>query len=574
MTVEGWWEIWPERLEFELEALRSLGLEPVVDERARAVGQIIIRFEHSAGGQSAAFAAVFPYGYPRLPFELYAPDLRLGHHQNPFAGNLCLLARPGEDWRPSDYVARFLVDQLPAVVAAGRATDAGEVDAVEEHQAEPVSVYYEHADGSLVLVDSSWTLPSAASGSLELRAERIDPFRAAVVEIRTAGAAPIVALDQIHARFTAQIRGRWFRVDRPILEATPAGLLAALAALHPDAARPVWTALEQVEIDVIGVVFPEEIGWRTAGDGWVFVVRARRAGSREARRRAGDRRTRVASPAVSLARAGRYGTSDMLARIPVLAPLRDQMISVLGLGGLGAPSALEFARAGIGRLGLLDGDTLEAGNGVRWPAGLTAAGWGKAPAIHDLIRRDWPLTQTRFARWRLGTAVIGEDHEAEALRAVLEGTDLVFDATASLVVQRYLADIARERGVPYIAVWSTNGGWGGVVARIRPNAEACWLCLQLALNDRLLPHPPEDPGARIQPPGCGSPTFTGTSFDLAPVWTAGVRLAVSTLAPDTYGASDWDVGVVSLRNEHGGLIMPTWTIHVLDRHQRCLNHDV
>lgn len=191
---------------------------------------------------------------------------------------------------------------------------------------------------------------------------------------------------------------------------------------------------------------------------------------------------------------------------------------------------------------------------------------------HPFVIR-WVAGRAYAAR-QIETAVVGEDHEAEALAEVLEGTDLVFDASASLVVQRYLADLARERGVPYVAVWSTNGGWGGVVVRIRPDREACWLCLQLAFNDRLIPHAPEDPGPRIQPAGCGSPTFTGTSFDLAPVWTAGVRLAVSTLAPDTYGASDWDVAVVSLRDEHGGLIMPTWTTHVLDRHERCPNHDV
>lgn len=571
MTVRSWWHIWPERLDFEIEALKSLGLEPTLDELAQARGQIVIRFEHSVGGQLVAFTAVFPYGYPNFPFELYAPELKLGHHQNPFAGNLCLLARPSEDWRPSDHVARFVVDQLPAVIAAGTVTDSRAVEAVEEHQAEPVSVYYHYGDGSLVLIDSDWRLTSACAGSLELGVERIDPFRAAVVEIQNDGAPPLIAPDPIHARFPTPLRGRWFRVDAPILDATPAGFLAGLIALHPDAARPRWVTVGKVDVDVIGILFPEEVAWRAASDGWVFVVRTRPAGSREARRRAGDRRTHPSSPGVSLARAGRYGTSDMMARIPVLAPLRGQTVSVFGLGGLGAPSALELARSGIGCVGLLDGDLVEPGNGVRWPVGLAAAGWGKAQAIRDTIVRDWPHTRIHFARWRLGTAEIGEDHEAEALGMVLEGTDLIYDATASFVVQHYLADLARRIGVPYVAVWSTNGGWGGVVVRLRPDREPCWVCLQLSFNDRLIPHAPEDPSARVQPAGCGDLTFTGTSFDLAPVWTAGVRLAVSTLAPETYGATDWDVAVVSLRDEQGGLIVPTWTTQILGRHEQCPN---
>nr|MBA3779979.1 hypothetical protein [Chloroflexota bacterium] len=306
MNRRPWWDVWPERLEFELEALRALGLEPAVDDVARKAGQIVIRFKHSVTGRTAAFTAVFPHSYPKFPFELFAPELSLAHHQNPFVGNLCLLARPADDWRPSDHVAQFLVEQLPAVVAAGTATDLGEVDAVEEHQAEPLSVYYECAEGSLVLVDSDWTLPSGAAGSLGLRVERVDPLRAAVVEVQAGEAPAVVAAEAIRDRFATPLRGRWFRITTPIIEATPAAVLRRLIELHPDAARPLWARVGQFDIDVVGIVFPEEIAWRTSGDGWVFVVRTRPAGAREARRRAGDRRSRGVAPRPSLARAGRY----------------------------------------------------------------------------------------------------------------------------------------------------------------------------------------------------------------------------------------------------------------------------
>lgn len=572
MTPRRWWEAYRERLDFELEALRTIGVEPAVDEAAKTAGQIVIRFDHTVWGRSAQFTAVFPAAYPKFPFELYAPDLDLRHHQNRFAGNLCLLAQPAENWSLKDHVARFLLEQLPAVVAAGASTEAQEVEAIEEHQAEPVSIYYDYAKGSLVLVDSDWQLPAGASGSLRLRAERFEPFRAAVIEVRGGGAPALVSATSFEERFSTPLSGRWFRVEEPIIEATAGGLLQRLIAVHPDAARPQWTQVGDSEIDVIGLVFPEEVAWRQEGDGWLFVVRSRPSGSREIRRQARNRRPVARATTSALARAGRYGPSDLLARIPVLAPLRDRIASVIGLGGLGAPSAIEFARAGIGRLGLLDGDVLEAGNGVRWPLGLSSAGFTKAQAIRDLVMRDWPLTETRAANWRLGTAEIGSIQEADALSLVLDGTDLVFDASASPIVQRYLADLAAELGVPYITIWSTNGGWGGVVARIRPDAAACWFCLQHALNDHLIPHPPVDPAPFVQPAGCGSPTFTGTSFDLAPVSTAGVRLAVSTLAPNTYGQTDWDVAVLSLRDANGGLVMPTWTTHILDRHERCENH--
>lgn len=570
MTSPTWWEERPERLEYELERLRFLGLDPKIDEEAREAGQIIVRFDFTVEGRTVEFTAVFPHAYPWFSFELFAADLGLGHHQNPFAGNLCLLARPGHDWRPSDYVAKFLQEQLPAVVAAGLAMDSSTVASVEAHQAEPLSTYYDYFPGAVVLIDSAWTIPAGDAGSLQLGVEGVEPLRGAVVQVR--GKTTLAADPAFRDRFPTSLAGRWFRVHEPILEQHAEGFLARLRAVAPEAGQPRWVTVGRTEVDVVAVIYPEEIAWRTPGDGWVFLVRTRPVGSGQAIRRAGDRSTRTPGSTVSLAQAGRYGESDMLARIPLLAPLRDRMVSVIGLGGLGAPSSMEFARAGLGTLGILDGDVSEPGNGARWPLGLSAAGWPKAREVHNVIRRDWPHTNVRGAHWRIGAAGIGENREAEALSLALDGTDLLYDASATLVVQNYLANLARERGLPYLAIWSTHGGWGGVVARIGPQSDACWHCLQLLLNDRSIPHPPVDPAPEIQPAGCGSPTFTGTSFDLAPVWTTGVRLAISTLTADTYGSFDWDVAVVSLRNQEGQPIVPTWTTHRLERHPQCANH--
>ena len=75
---------------------------------------------------------------------------------------------------------------------------------------------------------------------------------------------------------------------------------------------------------------------------------------------------------------GHYGAkvfyaspTDLFTRIPELKPLREKTVAVFGLGCLGAPSVLEFARAGVECIRLVDFDVVDPATGVRWPLGFS-----------------------------------------------------------------------------------------------------------------------------------------------------------------------------------------------------------
>lgn len=161
------------------------------------------------------------------------------------------------------------------------------------------------------------------------------------------------------------------------------------------------------------------------------------------------------------------------------------------------------------------------------------------------------------------------------LMAFLNGVDLIYDATAERGIQFYFASLAKVRNIPYVMAESRPGGWGGLVARIRPSSGAgCYTCLFHALSDgKTIEEPPSKEEDFIQPQGCISPTFTASSFDTSTVSLAGVRLAISTLCEgqnSSYPAIEHDIGVLSLRNTATGFgSFPVWKTYPLAKHPSC-----
>lgn len=275
-----------------------------------------------------------------------------------------------------------------------------------------------------------------------------------------------------------------------------------------------------------------------------------------------------------LMRAAYAGASDLRMRIPELKALRDRSVAVFGLGCLGAPSALEFARAGIKRVSIVDHDAVEAGTIVRWPFGLEAVGRAKCEVLAGFITANYPFTAVRQIPLRVGGVREGPEGkpERELLEEALRGIDLIYDATAELGVQHFLADRARELNVAYVAVSGTPGGWGGRVVRLAGANGPCWNCIQTAMDEPGAPSPPSGPDAAPQGRGCGDPTFEAAGFDMAQIAMLGVRVAVGELCRDVeggYPAIPENVLVVELRGDDGCAILPSVKGRIIDRHEEC-----
>lgn len=569
--MELWWSR-PERLEYELQALEEAGFRFEDPGDLTRSGPITFRVYAQIGGTEIPFDVTFPEPYPYFRFVLVAPTLSLEHHQNPFSKSLCLIGRVTENWDPHDTLAAFLRERVPQVIEAGQAEERAEVEELEEHQAEPVSEFYPYTRDAIVLIDGSWRLPpDFREGEVVIGLSQPAGLliRGAVLEVRTRGGDTLVEADpEIANLYKQMIRGRLIRSPRQILEDNPVRFLEAATERRLEVDLLRWHGVQGGRISVMAVIFPEEVAWRESGEGWIFVVGAEEVQS------APDQHGKKAKGKQSVrrqfyfARAGRAGREDFILRAPELRPLRHYKIAAFGLGCIGAPSALEFARAGAEELRILDRDYVDPAAVLRWPYGLIAAGLTKTTVIEQVIRANYPYTRVDPHNHTLG----GDEGDLEVLGSMLAGASLVYDAMAEIGIQHFLSDAARAQGIPYIAVSGTQGGWGGLVVRIRPDGDAgCWYCFRRAQLEGRIPPAPHDPGGVVQPAGCGDPTFMGASFDLVSVALAGVRTAVATLSgPEGgYPDGDWDVLVITFRDPAGNPVPPNFQEFKIPKYPDC-----
>lgn len=587
--IEGrWWERWPDRLDHELTALSDAGIPYQRDEEAFAAGVYRLRISPRFADRTIPLIVTFPDLYPYFRFEVVAPEESLPYHQNPWEKNLCLIRRGTYYWDTDDTVAALVQRQVPEVISTARAGTIQEVQGRERRQAEPVGEYFPYSP-SMVLIDGGWQVPRTEKSGVLVLGLAEDPkatdplLHAAVLEVKANSNRTLFRANQrLQAAYqNRRINARWVRLNSEVREFEPTAFFDRARRSDPGAKNNRQHVFGDGHLQVWGVLYPEQVAWRTDGEGWAFIC----AHERPVRDVRGDqvllRGTVRAKKGMNtnyyFSRAGRAGPQDMHVRAPELEPLRSRTVALFGLGCVGAPSAIELARAGIGELRILDHDTIDAGTISRWPLGLSVAGRKKVSVMAEWIRRDYPHTKIVEYDHAVGGARFGDLTRApadeEILRKMTAGAALIYDATAEIGIQHFLTDLAREQKIPYIAATGTYGGWGGKVVRIGADPKnGCWLCYRNWMEEGRIVEPPEKLDAEVQPAGCGDPTFTGAGFDLAQVAMTGVRTAVSTLCtaqPSGYPATNWDVLTIAYRSSDGSLIPPLFAHYTIDKHPKC-----
>ncbi len=149
--------------------------------------------------------------------------------------------------------------------------------------------------------------------------------------------------------------------------------------------------------------------------------------------------------------------------------LRRSSVLVVGAGGLGSPVLLYLAAAGVGTVGVVDGDTLELTNLQRQIAHRTdAVGRNKAESAADNARALNPEITVRPHPERLTAA---------NARTLLGAYDLVADGCDNFATRFLVNDACWFTGTPLVSAAVVR--FDGQLATFRPDGRErpCYRCL-------------------------------------------------------------------------------------------------
>ncbi|MBZ4561423.1 adenylyltransferase/sulfurtransferase MoeZ [Mycobacterium avium subsp. hominissuis] len=160
--------------------------------------------------------------------------------------------------------------------------------------------------------------------------------------------------------------------------------------------------------------------------------------------------------------------------------LKNARVLVIGAGGLGAPTLLYLAAAGVGTIGIVEFDAVEESNLQRQIIhGVADVGRSKAASARDSIAAINPLVDVRLHEFRL---------DASNAVELFGHYDLIVDGTDNFATRYLINDAAVLAGKPYV--------WGSIY-RFEGQVSVCWEDAPdgRGLNYRdLYPEPPP-PGA-------------------------------------------------------------------------------
>lgn len=147
--------------------------------------------------------------------------------------------------------------------------------------------------------------------------------------------------------------------------------------------------------------------------------------------------------------------------------LLQSKVLIIGAGGLGAPAALYLAAAGVGTIGLVDGDSVDVSNLQRQIIHFTGdVGIAKVDSAREKIKQLNPDVKVKTHRKMLTSGNIKD---------VIADYDFIIDGTDNFPAKFLINDACVLAGKPYSHAGILR--FNGQTITVLPGKSACYRCL-------------------------------------------------------------------------------------------------
>ncbi|MCF6335360.1 MAG: HesA/MoeB/ThiF family protein, partial [Spirochaetales bacterium] len=147
--------------------------------------------------------------------------------------------------------------------------------------------------------------------------------------------------------------------------------------------------------------------------------------------------------------------------------LLDGKVLIIGAGGLGSPAALYLAAAGVGTIGIVDGDRVDLSNLQRQIAHYTkdVGEWKTESASEKMVAINPDIKVIQYNQYL----------DASNIRGIIREYDFIIDGTDNFATKFLINDACVFENIPF-----SHGGilrFDGQTMTIDPNKTACYRCV-------------------------------------------------------------------------------------------------
>ncbi|MBX3003700.1 MAG: molybdopterin-synthase adenylyltransferase MoeB [Anaerolineales bacterium] len=276
----------------------------------------------------------------------------------------------------------------------------------------------------------------------------------------------------------------------------------------------------------------------------------------------------VAPTALTASELQRYSRHLLIPEVGLAGQqkLRAAAVLLIGAGGLGSPAAMYLAAAGVGRIGLVDDDRVDASNLQRQVIhGTPQVGQRKVDSARQRMLEINPHIEVQALAQRFDSATALE---------IAQGYDLIIDGSDNFPTRYLVNDVCLKLGIPF--VYGSIYRFDGQVSVFAAPGGPCYRCL--------FPQPPE-PGTV---PSCAEGGVLGSLPGIIGSLQASeaIKLLLGIGAPLVgrllmFNALEMQTDTVRLRKNPACPVcsLPPDSIHLIDYQAFCglpaeSNHEV